>query len=87
MVNSGGLPGSDPVPRQPTAAEIADDLAARIRAGEYRPGQHLHFAELAELYGVSRATIRRATWLLRYSGLAYYQPGRGVFVEDIHPSG
>jgi DNA-binding GntR family transcriptional regulator len=63
-----------------TARQIADDLASRITAGEYQPGAQLHYGELAELYGVSRAVIKRAVGLLRFRGLAVDWQGRGVFV-------
>lgn len=74
--------GSDAMPRL-TWRGIADDLAARIRAGEYRPDQQLVFDELTDLYGVSRSTIQRAMNRLDALGLAEFQPGRGWFV--IHP--
>lgn len=70
-----------------THPEIANDLADRIRAGEYRPGEQLAFDELAEAYQVSRDTIKRAVALLRDRGLARYAPGRGNFVVDQHPIG
>jgi DNA-binding GntR family transcriptional regulator len=67
-----------------SSAEIADDLAARITADppEYAPGARLNYSDLAQLYGVSKDTIKRAALLLRDRGLAYYYPGRGVFVTD-----
>lgn len=79
--------GSDTLIRL-TGKGIADDLDRRIRAEEYGPDDRLDYAELAELYGVSKSTIQRAMGLLQDRGLVTYQPGRGWYVipED-HPSG
>lgn len=63
-----------------TGKEIADDLERRIRDGEYEPDQRLSFAELAQLYEVSRSTIQRAMGLLEDRGLVQYVPGRGRYV-------
>lgn len=61
--------------------KIAEDLAARIRAGEYKPGDQLpSTAELADLYSVSVATAYRAVSLLRFQGVVVGSQGRGVFV-------
>jgi GntR family transcriptional regulator len=61
--------------------EIAEDIAARIRAGEYQPGDRLpRTKELAELYSVSDTTAYRAVSLLRFQGVVVGSQGRGVFV-------
>lgn len=61
--------------------QIADDLADRIRNGEYRPGDRLSSrGELAQLYGVSSDTIKRAMLLLAERGIATYIGGRGWYV-------
>lgn len=61
--------------------EIADDLAERIRRGEYPPGAALpKYRELADLYSVSQATAARAYGLLRDRGVVVGEPGRGMFV-------
>jgi len=45
---------------------VADDIAARIASGELKPGARLRAErELAEHYGVSYGTIRRAMEVLR----------------------
>jgi GntR family transcriptional regulator len=76
-------PGSGPVTRQLSAAEIADDIRDRIRRGEYPPGSKLpSYTELAALYTVHTATIQRAMTVLRARGDVYGHPGRGVFVPD-----
>lgn len=69
--------------RRLTYAQIADDLAARIEAGEYPPHSELpSVRQLAELYSVSTATIDKVHVVLRGRGLTYGVPGRGVFVEE-----
>lgn len=78
--------GSDAMTRKLTGREIAADIAARLRAGEYRPGAQLHYEQLMDLYAVSRSTIQRAMARLETLGLVEYQPGRGMFVRD-HPDG
>jgi DNA-binding GntR family transcriptional regulator len=67
--------------------QIADDVADRIQAGEYRPGDELpSHAKLAELYSVSRATATRAYGLLHDRGLIVGVPGRAVYVAEPRPS-
>jgi GntR family transcriptional regulator len=71
------------VPVPMSYRQIADDLEARIRAGEYPPGAELpSYAELAKLYSVSRATATRAYGLLHDRGLVVGSPGRGVYVAE-----
>ena len=65
----------------PSYREIAEDIAQRIQAGEYRPGERLpSYTQLAERYSVSFSTAARAIALLRDRGLVVGAPGRGVFV-------
>ena len=65
---------------------IADDLADRIRSGEYPPGARLpSTAQLAVLYSVNRSTIVRAVGLLHYAGLVEGVQGVGVFVVGALP--
>lgn len=71
------------VPIHLSYIQIADDLAARIAAGEYLPGGTLpSYAELAELYSVSPSTAARAYGLLRDRGVVAGQSGRGVYVAE-----
>jgi DNA-binding GntR family transcriptional regulator len=61
---------------------VADDIAARIASGELKPGARLRAErELAEHYGVSYGTIRRAMEVLRERGLITTIHGRGTFVS------
>jgi len=63
--------------------QVADDLRAEMRSGRLRPGDKLPGeAEMAEVYGVSRDTIRRATSELSEEGLLVILHGRGTFVAE-----
>lgn len=64
-------------------ANIAEDIATRIRDGEYGPGDKLpSYTQLADLYSVSFSTAARAVALLRDRGLVIGAPGRGLFVAE-----
>jgi GntR family transcriptional regulator len=61
---------------------VADDIAARITSGELAPGARLRAErDLAEYYGVSYGTVRRAMQVLRDRGLIITIHGRGTFVK------
>lgn len=77
-------PGSLTVPAIPqSSAQIADDLTARIKAGEYQPGEKLpSYAELAELYNIAPTTAARVILILRTKGVVVGVPGRGTFVAE-----
>lgn len=62
---------------------IADDLRARLRAGEFAAGRLLPSeAELSARYGASRVTVRRALEVLREEGLLDARQGLGWFVAE-----
>jgi len=62
---------------------IADDIAARIAAGEYPPGSKIpSYSQLATLYSVSISTAQRAVIVLRERGLVQGAQGRGVYVRE-----
>lgn len=66
--------------------QIADAIAARIRAGEWPPGAKVPTTEeFADEYGVSEATAYRALSLLVYAGVLRGEGGRGRFVPDPTP--
>jgi DNA-binding GntR family transcriptional regulator len=63
--------------------QVADDLRAEIQSGALQPGDKLPGeAEMAEVYGVSRDTIRRATSELSEEGILVILHGRGTFVAE-----
>lgn len=61
---------------------IIDDLRAEILTGSRAPGERVPSEhELAEQYGTSRPTVRRAIAVLRAYGLVVTEQGRGAFVR------
>lgn len=77
------VPAFDPAGPQLVYVALADHLAARIAAGELRPGARLPAErDLASEYGVAYMTVRRATALLRERGLIVTVHGRGTYVAE-----
>lgn len=75
------------MPRQQRYEQVADDLAAKIRGGDYPPGAQLPSrVQLEEIYGVSASVIEKAMMLLRRDGLTETLAGVGVFVREAEPS-
>ena len=69
------------MPRHMNYRQIADDISARITAGEYpAAGKIPSYSQLAHIYSVSISTAQRAVLLLHERGLVYGEPGRGVYV-------
>ncbi|MGW4809255.1 GntR family transcriptional regulator [Kitasatospora sp. NPDC004272] len=66
--------------------QIADDLAAEIRAGTLAPGTLVPSeAELMQRYGVASGTVRNAIAELRTAQLIETHHGRGSFVRSRPP--
>lgn len=61
--------------------EVAAQLQTAILDGNYRPGAPLREAALAELYAVSRRTIREALLVLADQGLAVHRHHCGASVR------
>jgi DNA-binding transcriptional regulator YhcF (GntR family)/8-oxo-dGTP pyrophosphatase MutT (NUDIX family) len=75
------VPVPDYAEDRPVYVQIADDLRARIAAGDYAPGDKLPSnQDLSERYHVARETIRQAIEVLRGEKLVAAQSTRGVFV-------
>lgn len=71
------------MPRHMSYRQIADDIAARIKSGEYPASSKIpSYQQLAQLYSVSISTAQRAVLVLQERGLVYGEPGRGVFVHE-----
>jgi GntR family transcriptional regulator len=61
---------------------VANDLRSKIDNGELRPGEQVpSVTQIAESYGVSRSTARRALDKLKEWGLTDALPGWGTFVK------
>lgn len=72
-------------PRSP-GQRIADDLRERIASGHLPPGGKVPAnRDLAEQYGVTRVTARRAVSLLIAEGLIVTRHGSGAYVRVPHP--
>lgn len=76
---------------RPVYVQIADDLRARIRAGEFPPGEKLPSGrDLSDHYHVAYETVRQSLEVLRDAGIVVMQSTRGTFVlrvpEDNEPS-
>lgn len=70
-----------PIPM--SAGQVADDLADRIKRGEYPPGTRLpSYREMMDLYGISYGTVAAVYIRLRERGVAVGVPGIGVFVAE-----
>ncbi|GAA2456845.1 winged helix-turn-helix domain-containing protein [Streptomyces macrosporus] len=82
----GGVPEFEVRPAQLVYVAVADHIAARIRAGELRPGARLRSErDLAAEYGVAYLTVRRAMEVLRNRGYVETVHGKGTFVADPLP--
>lgn len=63
--------------------QVQKDLQHRVEIGEMAPGERLPAeTRLAEQYGVSRATVRRAIASLTEHGLLRAKRGSGTFVSE-----
>ncbi|NDL60961.1 winged helix-turn-helix domain-containing protein [Phytoactinopolyspora mesophila] len=83
----GGLGGSfrrdDEVPGY-LYHQVAQHIEARISSGELPPGARLPGErDLAEEYGVSLGTVRRASRALRERGVVSTLPAKGTFVTPL----
>lgn len=62
-------------------AQLADDLEARVRAGEFPPGSRLPGrGRLAAEHGVAEMTVRRAVEELEARGLVRRDAAAGALV-------
>ena len=67
--------------------ELAAKLREAIARGDYAGGRRLPTeAELGELHGISRQTVRRALQELVGEGLVFRVPGRGTFTTTLAPN-
>ena len=67
----------------PLYLQIKDTLLAQIKSGVYTCGQQIPTeSALADIFSVSRVTIRKALKELEQDGLLIRHRGRGTFVAD-----
>lgn len=77
------LNGLDPVPRATLSEQVAKRLAARITAGDWKPGEKLPSeAELCKAFNVGRSSLREALTSLAFIGLIRVRAGGGSYVAE-----
>lgn len=63
---------------------VAQSIGQRIRRGELKSGARLaSIDDLAEGYGVTKITIRRAFLELKSEGLIFTRPAQGTYVSEL----
>lgn len=73
-----------PVRPKKVSAQIADQIRSSILGGEFAPGDRLPpERELAELFAVSRPTVREAINMLAVAGLVESYQGGGTIVKSL----
>ena len=71
-------PGAAEVPHR----QIADQLRARIRHGDWAAGERLpSIPAIAEMFGVAKQTVQRSIDQLRVEGVLITKPGSGTYVR------
>lgn len=78
-----------PIKPKKVSAQIADQIRSSILSGEFSPGDKLPpERELAEMFGVSRPSVREALNILSSAGLVMsYQGGGTVVLSLVETSG
>ena len=72
-----------PTDARPLQVRIADDVRAKIEAGELAAGEKLPTLEaLAEQHMCSVGAVRAAVDLLKQQGLLITWQGKGIFVRE-----
>ena len=66
--------------------QVANEIQSMIMNGEFQPGDQLPVEnELAQLFAVSRITVREAIGKLSLTGLIDVKQGEGTFVKALAP--
>lgn len=77
---------SDSIQRTKLCEDVANHMIERIRSQQWAVGMKLPSEpELAELFDVSRATVRSAVKSLQLSGVLRSRGGSGTYVADSAP--
>jgi GntR family transcriptional regulator, transcriptional repressor for pyruvate dehydrogenase complex len=83
LMSSLSLDRLNPVSRTTLSEQVATRLAARINAGDWRPGTKLPSeAELCKVFGVGRSSLREALTSLAFIGLIRVRAGGGSYVSE-----
>jgi DNA-binding LacI/PurR family transcriptional regulator len=70
----------------PLYIQIVDDLCRLIALGKLRPGEKVRSqSDLAEFYGVSLITVKKALWEMSKDGILYSRVGKGTYVAEQSP--
>jgi GntR family transcriptional repressor for pyruvate dehydrogenase complex len=73
-----------PIKPKKVSSQIADQIRSSILAGEFAPGDKLPpERELAEMFGVSRPSVREALNMLASAGLVMSYQGGGTVVMSL----
>jgi GntR family transcriptional repressor for pyruvate dehydrogenase complex len=73
-----------PIKPKKVSSQIADQIRSSILAGEFTPGDKLPpERELAEMFGVSRPSVREALNILAAAGLVMSYQGGGTVVMSL----
>ena len=73
-----------PIKPKKVSTQIAEQIRSSILAGEFKPGDKLPpERELAEMFGVSRPSVREALNVLASSGLVMSYQGGGTVVMSL----
>jgi len=73
-----------PIKPKKVSAQIADQIRTSILSGEFNPGDRLPpERDLAEMFGVSRPSVREALNILVSSGLVETYQGGGTLVRSL----
>lgn len=76
-----------PIVQTPRYRLVAEEIAARIRAGDFAPGSKMPAdKDLVARLGVSRTTVREAMIALELMGYVVTRYGAGAFVADPLPA-
>src|ERR1044072_3249977 len=86
QANHSGIVGCMTQPLRKLYQRIAEEIAAGIAEGRYKPGSRLPGErDLAEAFAVSRPTIREAMIALKMRGLVETRQGSGIYVTQAPP--
>ena len=73
-----------PIKPKKVSTQIAEQIRSSVLAGEFNPGEKLPpERELAEMFGVSRPSVREALNILTASGLVETYQGGGTVVRSL----